>query len=106
MLAEIILAYNLSSNEPLFLRDEGPPYADMEVALHVRQPFDRFFLDLEPYVVKTNSIEGIGRAGAFIELGWEGERWTFSLRHHSSHCTDVDCESLQADGFRVRYRLK
>ena len=78
----------------------------MEMALHVRQPLsDRFFLDLRPYVVKTDGPEGTGRAGAFVEIGWTGDRLGVSMFHHSSHNLDVNGQAIEVDGISMKIRL-
>lgn len=107
MFAELVISYFLISNQPLYLRQDGPPYTDIEIRLEVHQPIkQRFYLDIEPYVQRSRESSVTGRTGAYVELGYHyNEDISFSLFHHSSHCADINCEALEADGFNLRWRL-
>lgn len=106
MLAELIISYNLISNEPVLLRSPGPPYTRHEVALNVEKHWrNGFFLKLQPYV-QGSERDSVERAGALAEVGIHWGDVDISLYHHSSHNLDRPGWALEVDGIRVKWRLR
>lgn len=105
MLAELVLSYNLISNEPVRLRAPGAPYLQHEIALNVEKHWEALFFKLMPYV-QGSEANSVDRAGAFAEIGIHWGDVDISLYHHSSHNLDRPGVPLEVDGVRLRWRLK
>lgn len=108
MLVDLIISYALMTNEPLYLRSSGAPYADTEVRLEVHYPItEELYLDIKPYVVRSTEDEITGRAGAIVEIGIQFDRFDVELFHHSAHDLDSgDGDPLEVDGIRFRWRMR
>lgn len=105
-MVELVLAYALYSNEPMFLREEGPPYANFEVALDVHKDFSNgIYLELYPYLIGEDR-ENVGRAGAYLSVGYELiDNVKLEFYHHSAHNLDNHGHKVEVNGIRMRWRL-
>jgi hypothetical protein len=106
MLVEILVAYALTSNEPLYLRTPSSPYMDSVIQLHVNKDLGKnFYIDLLPYVMRSEATGITGRAGAEASIGVHFKDLDLELYHHSSHNLDVENQAVELDMVRLRWTL-
>lgn len=104
-MVELILAYAFISNEPMYLREPGPGYSNMQMTLHVNEElYKNLYVDIAPYVIgRSNEI--MTRAGARVAVGYHFPKVDFEVFHHSSHNLDTQGIPLEIDGVQVRIKF-
>lgn len=106
MLVELLLGYALTTTDPLYLREPGPPYMDNVIQLHVNKELGKnFYLDLSPYVMRSIADGITGRAGAEVSVGYHFKDLDLEVYHHSSHNLDVENQAVELDMVRLRWIL-
>ena len=106
MIADLVLAYALNTNDPLFLREQdGALRANTEIRLETHYDFtDELYLDIAPYVIGHN-LETMGRAGERVAVGYRLDNLDVELFHQSEHNLDRFGQPLEIDGIRLRIKL-
>lgn len=105
--AELVLTYALATNDPLRIREQGPPYRESGARLEIHKPLDYgFYFDLIPYVW-NGTADRIGNGGAIFRLGWMGDHFGVSFFHQSEHNFDRTSQGghLEFDAIEVRWKL-
>jgi len=107
MLAELVLHYALTNNNPMFLRSDRCPCANVQVDLHVSKEYSNgFYIDATPYVQRDTMTGITGRAGAHIEIGKDFGPLSIGLEHESDHSLDRGDElPAEYDGIVLKWNL-
>lgn len=105
--ATLIVTYALSTNVPLYVREQGPPYREsgVRLELHKTLPYN-FYFDLDPYIWNGRG-DRIGNGGAIARLGWMGKYFGVSFLHQSEHNFDRKTlvRHIEFDAIEVRWRM-
>ena len=107
MLVDIVLAYALYSNSPIYLNTRPSPAMDSYLQINVQKDLTHnLYLHVNPYVMRSLESGVTGRAGAEAGIGWHvNDQLDIELYHHSSHSLDVLDQPLELDMIKFKWVL-